>query len=200
LLIPPVAPTKADIIIDGVSYPMTLTDKKPNYAKGAHYAYTATSLATGIHYAIFQFDDGAGDGSASYPGRLTPIVTPVLLSNSSASFSGTTATFQTTFSDQSGNAPTQAYVYLDNTPYTMTCTSNCGSYTAPGATFQYSMSLSSGKHTYFFVFSALVYPSNQQSSWGDPVGPATYSINCTTTCALGASVNLDSSNQDNDPD
>jgi phospholipase C len=195
-------PTKANIIIDGITHSMTLTDKKPNYAKGAHYAYTDTSLSPGVHYLLYLFDDSA-DGSdlATYPGRITPIVTPVLLSNSSASFSGTTATFQTTFSNVSGNAPTQAYVYVDNSPYTMTCVSNCGSYTSPGATFQSSpISLSSGKHTYFFVFSALVYPSNQQSSWGDPVGPATYSINCSTACTLGASIIQDSSTQDNDPD
>lgn len=182
---------------------MQLTDNKPNHIKGAHFAYTATSLSPGVHYSLYQFDDGLGDGEATYPGRITPIVTPVLLSNSSVSFSASTATFQTTFSDESENAPTQAYVYVDDTPYTMICTSNCGPYSSPGATFKYPMSLSSlssRKHTYFFVFSALVYPSNQQSSWGDPVGPTTYSINCTTGCALGASINQVSSNQDNDPD
>jgi hypothetical protein len=188
----------ANVIIEGVTYPIQFTDKKPNYAKGAHYAYTAIPLSPGVHYLLYQFDDGADDGPATYPGRITPIVTPVLLSNSSASFSGPTATFQTTFSDVSGNAPIQAYVYVDNTPYTMTCTSNCGSYTSPGATFQYSMSLSSGQHSYFFVFSALVYPSNQQSSWGDPVGPATYRINCSTVCTSGALTNQ-ASDQENDP-
>ncbi len=195
LLNPPVAPTLAHIIIDGVTHNMTLIDKQPNYAKAAHYAYTATSLSPGVHYAIFQFDDGAGDGAASYPGRITPIVTPVLLSNSTASFSGSTATFQTTYADVSGNAPTQAYVYVDNTPHMMTCAPNCGSYQYPGTTFQYSMSLSSGRHSYFFVF------SDGQSSWGNPVGPATYCINNFTvgSCSSGASINQ-ASNQDNDPE
>jgi hypothetical protein len=187
-------PTVAKVFIDGVPNDMTLTDNKPNYAKGAHYAYTATSLSAGVHYLLYRFDDGKGDGEATYPGRITPIVTPVLLSNSSASFSGTMATFQATFSDESGNAPTQAFVYVDNTPSTMTCTSNCGPYSSPGATFQYSMPLSSGKHTYFFVF------SDGQSSWGDPVGPTTYNINCSTVnCTSGALINQISS-QDNDPD
>jgi phosphoesterase family protein len=195
LLNPAVKPTVAQIIIDGVAHEMTSTDKNPNYAKGAHYAYTAPSLSSGAHYAIFEFDDGAGDGAAAYPGRITPIVTPILLSNSVVSFAGNTATFQTTYSDANGKAPTTAYVYVDNVPYTMTCTPNCGSYLSPGTTFQYSMPLSSGKHSYFFVF------SDGQSSWGDPVGPATYCINNynAVNCTSGAAIDQ-ASNQDNDPD
>jgi phospholipase C len=189
-------PTKAQVIIDGASYPMQLTDKKPNYAKGAHYAFTAASLSPGVHYLLYQFDDSSNSSDlAVYPGRITPIVTPVLLSHSNASFSGNIATFQTTFSDISGNAPTQAFVYVDNTPHTMVCTPGCGSYLSPGTTFQYSMSISSGKHTYFFVF------SDGQSSWGDPVGPTTYCINnlSVVSCTSGALINQ-ASNQDDDPD
>jgi hypothetical protein len=124
-------------------------------------------MSVGVHFAVYRFDDGTG--VAVYLGRIAPITTPVLLSHSSISpttgTSSTVFTFQTTYANVNGNAPTQAKLYLDGTPIDMSYVS--GSYST-GAVFQAQTTLSVGKHTYFFVF------SDAQTAWGDPVGPLTY--------------------------
>jgi hypothetical protein len=105
---------------------------------------------------------------------------PVVLSQSSVSpsfgNSSTTFTFQTTYSEVNGSAPTTANVYVDNVPYAMIYVS--GSYST-GALFQAQMTLPSGNHTFFFVF------SDSQSSWADPVAPQAYA-----TPTVGAGIHF----------
>ena len=159
------APTLAEADIDGVAHAMHSTGGT-NYSTGVHFVYT-TPMPIGVHYVVYRFDDGTG--VAAYPGRITPITTPILLSKSSINpLSGTSSTvftFQTTYTNVNGNAPTRATLYLDKNPITMNYVS--GSYST-GAVFQAQTTLSIGSHTYFFVF------SDSQSVWADPIGPLTY--------------------------
>lgn len=178
-------PTLAQADIDGVNHAMTLTDKKPNYVRGAHYAYTTSSLSTGIHYTIYRFDDGLGSGPAAYPGRITPTISPVVLVPPAGSGctsvcptagNGTTTfTFKTIYSDVNGNAPTSATLYVDNVALStpMVCVSSCDSAGyMQGATFQLQTKLPTGNHTFFFVFTDA--NTGVQSSWANPIGPQTY--------------------------
>jgi phospholipase C len=163
------APTLTDVDIDGVPHTMQKT-QGTNYKLGVTYTYTTTSLSVGIHYYRFRFNDGSlSSNGGIYEGYPAPAITPVLLAHSSVSptsgNSSTVFTFQTTYSEGSGNAPTQATLYVDSTAYSMTYVS--GSYST-GAIFQVKTTLPAGNHTFYFVF------SNGQSSWGDPVGSGTY--------------------------
>ena len=164
------APTLAEVVIDGITYQMQSTGGT-NYTKGVHYVFTMP-MTIGVHYTIYRFDDGTG--LAVYPGRITPITTPVVLSNSSISptsgSSTTVFTFKTTYSNVNGNAPTQATLYLDNTPIAMSYVS--GSYST-GAVYQAQTKLSVGTHSYFFVFSG-AQSSGPLSTWADPIGPQVY--------------------------
>lgn len=157
--------TLAEVDIDGVPYAMQPTGT--NYAAGVVYTYTTTSLVPGQHYHRFRFDDGSG--VAVYESSVKPMVTPVVLAQSSVSptsgTSSTVFTFQTTYTESSGNAPAHAKLYIDNKPYTMTYVS--GNY-GTGAVYQYQTTLSSGNHSFYFVF------SDTASSWADPFAPTTY--------------------------
>ncbi len=159
------APTLAEVDLDGVAHAMQSTGGT-NYAKGVHYVFTMP-MPIGVHYTIYRFDDGTG--VAVYPGRITPITTPIVLSNSSISptsgTSSTVFTFKTTYTNVNGNAPTQATLYLDKTPIAMSYVSGSNS---TGAVYQAQTTLSVGTHTYFFVF------SDSQSVWADPIGPQVY--------------------------
>lgn len=160
------APTLAQVVIDGVPYAMT-SSGQTNYAQGVHYTYTATNLSQGVHYVVYRFDDGSG--VAAYPGRIAPQITPVLLSNSGVNptvgTSSTPFTFSTTYTDAPGKAPTSANLYVDNVAHPMSYVS--GSYST-GALFQVTLTLPAGSHSFFFVF------SDGQSSWADPFAPQFY--------------------------
>ena len=134
-----------------------------NFKKGVNYTYTTTSLSTGVHYFRILFDDGSG--VATYQGSPAPTITPITLTQSSASSSGGTHTFQTTYANAAGLAPTQESVYVDHKAYSMSLVS--GSYTT-GAVFQGQVTLSSSCSTFFFIF------SNGQSSWTDPLAATSY--------------------------
>jgi phospholipase C len=159
------APTLAEVDLDGVAHAMHSTGGT-NYAKGVHYVFTMP-MPIGVHYTIYRFDDGTG--VAVYPGRITPITTPIVLSQSSISpssgTSSTVFTFKTTYTNVKGNAPTQATLYLDKTPIAMSYVSGSNN---TGAVYQAQTTLSVGTHTYFFVF------SDSQSVWADPIGPQVY--------------------------
>jgi len=166
------APTLAQILIDQVPHTLTSTGGT-NYAKGVTYTYSTNSLSVGEHTFRYTFDDSTnGSDRVTYNGSTDPFITPVNLTKSSISpTSGTTSTqftFQTTYWNAAGNAPTQALLYVDSTPYTMSCVSNCSSYST-GAVFQVSTTLPAGKHTFSFVF------GDGQSAWADPTGPGVYS-------------------------
>jgi hypothetical protein len=153
-------PTLAEVFIDGIAWALHATGGT-DYTKGVAFTYTTKQLAAGEHYAVFRFDDGSGP--ATYPGQLAPQVTPLLVSHTSVTpTSGTTSTvftFQTTYVNAAGTAPTQATLYVDTTPYPMSYVS--GSYST-GALFQVQTTLPLGDHTFLVVF------SDAQSSWGDP--------------------------------
>ena len=161
------APTLAQVLIDSVPYDLTSMGGT-NYAKGVTYTYSTNSLPVGEHTFRFRFDDGSG--AVTYNGSTDPIITPITLTNSSvSSTSGTTSTqftFQTTYWNAAGNAPTQATLYVDSTAYPMSHVS--GTYST-GALYQVTTTLPTGKHTYSFVF------GDGQSAWADPTGPGVYS-------------------------
>lgn len=169
------APTLAEVDLDGVAHALYPTGSPPyKYAKGVHFVFSMP-MPVGVHYTIYRFDDSSDHSDlAVYPGRITPITTPVVLSNSSISpssgTSSTVFTFQTTYSNVNGNAPTQATLYLNKTPIAMSYVS--GSYST-GAVYQVHTTLSAGSHSYFFVFSG-TQSSGPPSIWADPIGPQVY--------------------------
>ena len=163
-------PILTEVDIDGNPFTMTCIKNCTNYKKGATYAYTTTSLGIGEHYHRFQVDDGSG--VAVYDGSDIPLITPILLTQSSVSptsgSSTTPFTFQTTYTDAAGLAPTSALVYVDNTPYHLTCkTTHCHDYSG-GVLYQKTLTLPAGNHTFSFVF------STSESSWADPFAPSVY--------------------------
>jgi phospholipase C len=153
-------PTLTEVFIDGIPHTM-LSTGGTNYINGVAFTYTASSLSEGEHYTVFRFDDGSG--SATYPGKMIPQISHLLLSKTSVNpTSGTTATiftFQTTYVNSAGSAPTQASLYVDSTRYPMSYVS--GSYST-GALFQVQTSLPAGNHTFLVVF------SDSSTTWADP--------------------------------
>lgn len=163
-------PTEEDILIDGTAYQMT-SSGGTNYAAGVTYTYSTNNLAVGTHFLRFRFDDGSG--AVVYGGTLEPNITPITLTSSSVrNAGGGNYTFQTTYTEANGQAPTQAMLYVDNVGYQMSCGSNCSYGT--GAIFQNQIQLTAGNHTYFFVFSDPAGGSNVASTWADPFSPAYY--------------------------
>lgn len=160
-------PTLTEIDIDGVPHTM-VSSGGTNYKAGVAYKFTTSALAEGVHYYRFRFDDGSG--VIINEGTELPWVTPVLLTLSSVTPSTgnttTSFTFQTTYTDASGAAPTQAYVYVDGVAHAMTEVS--GSF-ATGALYQATLTLPLGNHKYYFVF------ADPGSIWGDPQAPSFYS-------------------------
>lgn len=156
------APTQTEIDIDGTPYTMQQTSGT-NFKQGVLYTYTTSSLSIGVHYFRMVFSDGSS--TAAYEGFPAPSITPITLTNSSASSASTTFTFQTTYTDTYSNAPAVAEVYADKTAYPLTYSS--GSYSS-GAVYSAAVTLSSGCKSFYFVF------SDGQSQWTNPLAPATY--------------------------
>ena len=73
-------PTLAQVFIDGIPHTMVSTGGT-DYIHGVAYTFTANSLSQGQHYTVFHFDDGSGP--ATYPGKMIPQITPLLVSNTS---------------------------------------------------------------------------------------------------------------------
>jgi phospholipase C len=162
------APVTSTVLIDGNPFTMTGTGTK--YKAGVLYKYTTSNLSVGEHLVQYTFDDGTGPATFEIGKKLK--VTPLLLANSSVSptsgTSSTSFTFSTTYTSGNGNAPASAVVYVDKVAYNMTCTSSCNYGT--GAVFQKTLTLSSGKHSFYFVFTS----SDGSSSWADPFAPVLY--------------------------
>lgn len=160
------APTLTEVDIDGVAYVMH-SNGSTNWQAGVPFSYTTTTLATGLHYYRFRFDDGTG--VAVYEGREEPVVTPITLLHSSVTpTSGTTTTtftFQTLYKNVAGTAPTQSALYVDGTAYTMTHVK--GSY-QKGALYQATLTLPAGTHSFYFVF------SDGTNTWANPFAPKAY--------------------------
>jgi len=169
-----------------------------DYTKGVTYTYTTntSSLGIGEHYFRYVFDDGSGLGPAIYEGSIKPWVTPLTLTNSGYSSSAGTVTFQTTYTD-SNNATPQATVYVDNKSYTMTCLSNPCSYSSGTVYQSKAITLSTGKHTFFFIF------DDGKTSWADPFAPTVYSLSSSTVGTHSKFVKPDgmiTPSHDDDPD
>ena len=160
------APTRAEVDIDGAKYPMVLQGGTPK--TGMTYTYTTKSLGIADHYHRFVFNDETG--AAYYESSSRPSITPLVLANSSAGKNSSTYTFQTTYTEISGQAPTSAVVYVDNKQYPMTYISACSSYT--NALFQAQITLSGGCKNYDFVF--VDNNAKPASGWADPFNPVTY--------------------------
>lgn len=189
------APTLTEIDIDGAPHTMKSTGGT-NYKGGVAYKFTTSTLSVGVHYYRFRFDDGSG--VITNEGTELPSITPITLKQSSVSPSSgnpsTVFTFQTTYTDTNGIAPTQATLYIDNVAHAMTLIS--GSYNT-GALFQATTTLPAGNHSYFFAFAD---PGN---SWADPLAPTVYSgLNVCTGCAVthGTSSGTTTPSHDVDPD
>ena len=87
---------------------------------------------------------------SSAPTNNAPILTSGSVSPSSGT-SSTTFTYEVTYTDADGDAPSYVKVYIDGISYSMTKIS--GAYTG-GALYRYTKSpLSSGSHTYYFTAS-----------------------------------------------
>lgn len=160
-------PTMTEVDIDGIAHTMQYLSGH-NYQVGVTYVYT-TTLSAGEHYYRFRFADGSSYGIFTFEGSTDPIVTALKVSSTTVTpTSGTGSTlftFQTTYTNVSGNAPTQAMLYVDNTAYPMTFVS--GSYNT-GALYQVQTTLPVGNHTYFAVF------TDSQTGWADPLSPSVY--------------------------
>jgi phospholipase C len=158
------APTRAEIDVDGQAFPMSTTD--PSYSTGATFTYTAPSLGAGVHYYRFVFDDGSGP--QVYQGNELPNLTSLLLSRPTVQptkgSTATTFTFQVTYIDQANQAPTLAQVYVDGVAHPLTFVS--GKF-ATGALYRYSTTLARGQHSYYFVF------ADNTTRWATPLNGQT---------------------------
>jgi len=164
------APTLTEVDIDGVPYTMQQTSGT-NFKQGVLYTYTTSSLSIGVHYFRMRFSDGTA--TAIYEGFPAPSITPISLTQSSATSASTAFTFQTTYTETFGTAPTEAMVYVDKVAYPMTLSS--GSYNT-GAVFNTTVTLPTGCKSFYFVY------SDGASQWTDPLASKSY------TCpAIGAS-------------
>lgn len=169
------APVVAQVDIDG--QPFNMTGNGTDYVHGVTYSYSTNQLSVAKHYHRFVFGDGTVNGTDTIESASTPEVTPMEIMNSSATGTGT-VTFQTTYYQVNGDAPASAQIYVDNKPFNMTCNAPCNY--SQGAVYQYQTSLSTGKHTYYFVFSSGASSGAngtfQPTSWSDPMTDATYSL------------------------
>ncbi|HVB61250.1 MAG TPA: hypothetical protein VNE61_08680, partial [Ktedonobacteraceae bacterium] len=162
------APTVAEVEIDGVDYPLQASGN--DFSKPVTYTYSTNALSVNDHYYRFVFDDGSGDGVTDFIGAANPTVTTLTLTKSSVSptsgLDTTPFTFQTTYADSTGAAPTSALLYVDNISYPLT--QQPGGTYQTGVVFSTTLTLANGKHSFYFVF------TNANTSWADPFAPAAY--------------------------
>lgn len=190
------APTEAFVDIDGVAH--ALTPNGSNWQSGVTFTYT-TTLATGVHYNRYRFNDGSGE--VTYVGSDSPSVSPLLLTSGKVSptsgNTGTVFTFTTTYKNSAGDAPTSALALVDGTlSYPMTLVS--GNY-KKGAVFSVSTTLLTGNHTFTFVF----YDSTMTpvAAWGEPTSPSVFAgPNVGASATPVAAGTIISPTHDQDPD
>lgn len=158
----------AEVQIDGVAHPMTLIHSKPYI-----YTYTAT-LAIGLHFTRYVFDDGSGFGPVASVGSEHPTVSPIVTSGAQVSPTtgtvGTVFTYSVTYTNSSGDWPTTASLYTGANPIPLTLVSGDPVH---GALYQAQVTLKvQGKHSFSFVFTDT--QMTPQAGWSDPISPATY--------------------------
>jgi phospholipase C len=160
----------AEVNVDGTMEPMTTTNTSPPYT----YTYTTpTPLSQGDHIARFVFDDGQGSGPIQFYPVESPVVTALKTASSivtpTSGPPGTVFTYSTVFTGANDAIPTSAFVYVDTTPYPLTCMSqDCGH----KATYSWSGIVGTGSHTFVFVFNDT--DLTPATSWSDPRSPSVY--------------------------
>jgi phospholipase C len=188
----PDVPSVANVLIDGVPYPMT----RGSTANGATTYQYLTTLAPGSHNYTFAFTDAEGswaipNNNTTYPG---PVVGNVALDNWSAnpgvSTPGQPITFSVRYTSTTNTAPTVAELQLDGISYFMT-PSGPLNYSA-GVKYTYvTSSLSVGAHFFRFDFDDGAGPWILEGNdtpvispitiTGDGVSPATGTTSTTFT-------------------
>ncbi len=176
-------PTLAQVLVDGLAYNMQKQGTSTDYTKGIVYKYVANGLSAGLHFVQYRFNDGSTAQPATWLGRITPTITPMLLSQSQVSQAGGNVTFKVTYTDFSNNQATQATLYVDGTALPQQMTYVSGSYNT-GAIYQLTTTLSPGAHTLFYVF------SDGQTSWGLPLAPGSIGFNVSAATAKPHSISL----------
>ena len=147
------APSYVKVYIDGVGYSMTKING--TYTGGALYRYT-TTLSVDSHTYFFTASDGTDtarlptSGSYSGPTVTAANTAPTLSSGSvspSSGATGATFTYEVTYMDADGDAPSYVRVYIDGSAKSMSYMS--GAYTG-GALYCYQTALGIGSHTFYF--------------------------------------------------
>jgi len=148
------APSYVYINVDGLQHSMSKVSG--TYTGGAIYSYTAFNLDVGLHEYYFETSDGQAtarlpaSGSYDGPNVIPPNNPPSLSSGSVSPSSGridTTSTYEVTYTDADGDAPSYIKVYIDGASYQMSEIS--GAYT-DGAIYHSTTTLGIGSHTYYF--------------------------------------------------
>jgi phospholipase C len=151
-------PELAEMDLDGVTHTLTASTSKADT-----YQYVADDLSTGQHYYRYRFSDGTNTGV--YEFEPSQNIYPFILGETKCAPSTgpatTVFTFSVTYTHYTGNAPNQAFLYVDNTPHTMTLASGTAK---TGAVYQAQVTLAAGTHSYFFLFKQGV------SLMADPLG------------------------------
>nr|MDO8082658.1 C39 family peptidase [Candidatus Freyarchaeota archaeon] len=151
------SPSVKQVYIDDTPYTMSWYSGLDSWIT---YRYGPKNLPSGSHNYYFYFEDGRGgsdrlpdSGTYSGPPVSSPTNQPPTLPDCcvipSSGDTSTTFSYYVTYRDPDGDTPTTRYVYVDDSPHTMTWIS--GDYTS-GATFEYSTTLSAGSHNYYFYF------------------------------------------------
>src|SRR5579875_797514 len=146
------APTVAQVEIDGSPIDMKPTSRTPDYAAGTTFQCSTGPLAPGLYYYRMIFSDGSATGV--FEEGLAGKVTEVLLSNAhvspSSGTSSTAFTFSVTYTQSSGAAPASALLYVDGVPYPMSYAA--GSLSKGAGFVSAPLTFPSGRHEYCFVF------------------------------------------------
>jgi hypothetical protein len=166
------SPSYVKVYIDNVGYPMSYVSG--TYTSGAVYRYS-TKLSRGTHTYYFEASDNVYTvrlpTSGAYSGPTVTNSSPTLSSGSvspSSATSTTTFTYEVTYSDPEGDAPSYVKVCIDGTEYSMSYVS--GSYGA-GALFRYRTTLPVGSHTYYFLASDNLGATARLPASGSYSGP-----------------------------
>lgn len=176
-------PTLAQVLIDGIAYTMQKQGTSTDYTKGVPYQYVANGLSTGLHQVQYSFNDGSSVKPAMWLGRITPTITPMLLTQSKVNQVGSNITFKVTYTDSNNNAATQSTLYVDGTALPQQMTYVSGSYNS-GALYQITTTLSPGAHSLYYLF------SDGQTSWALPMSPGSIGFTVSAASATPHSIAL----------
>lgn len=168
-------PSTRYVYIDGTPHTMSFSSGVSR--SNGIYAFQ-TTLGYGSHTYYFLFSDGNDGGTAREPksGYLSgPTVnTPPSLGSPTLSpeegTSTTIFTFGISYSDPDSTPPQTAFVYIDGTPYAMTLSSG----SAFNGTYAYQCKLSSGAHSYYFLFTDGSGGSARYPAAGTATSPAVH--------------------------